>query len=165
MLFSQQLNIHKIFKPPAKALIRLRVCAGCSEPLLVSHTRLLRISCHGLNNELTTTEFLSWNRQQPQPNCVNVCVLCLFLVMPWVRLPNLFNVSPQRTIKERKKEKIRKQYNQVPHLTKEIIWESKKNTGKHHIQGSQEVSHFPAGEHKSARDIQDSMTKTSTKHK
>ena len=31
----------------AKALIRLRVCAGWSEPLLVAHTTLLEISCRG----------------------------------------------------------------------------------------------------------------------
>ena len=31
----------------AKALIRLWVCAGWSEPLLVTHTTLLEISCHG----------------------------------------------------------------------------------------------------------------------
>ena len=31
----------------AKALIRLRVCADWSEPLLVAHTTLLEISCHG----------------------------------------------------------------------------------------------------------------------
>ena len=31
----------------AKALIRLRVCAGWSEPLLVAHTTLLEISSHG----------------------------------------------------------------------------------------------------------------------
>ena len=30
------------------ALISLRVCAGWSEPLLVAHTTLLEISCHGL---------------------------------------------------------------------------------------------------------------------
>ena len=35
--------------PPAKALIRLRVCAGWSEPLLVAHTTLLEISCQGSN--------------------------------------------------------------------------------------------------------------------
>ena len=29
------------------ALIRLRVCAGWSEPLLVAHTTLLEISCRG----------------------------------------------------------------------------------------------------------------------
>ena len=33
------------FKPPAKALIRLCVCAGWSEALLVAHTTLLEISC------------------------------------------------------------------------------------------------------------------------
>ena len=29
------------------ALIRLGICAGWSEPLLVAHTTLLEISCHG----------------------------------------------------------------------------------------------------------------------
>ena len=44
------LNIHRIFKRLAKALIRLHVCAGWSEPLLVAHTTwLLEISCGGSN--------------------------------------------------------------------------------------------------------------------
>ena len=47
MLFGQKLNTHRIFKRLAKALIRLRVCAGWSETLLVAHTILLEISCRG----------------------------------------------------------------------------------------------------------------------
>ena len=47
MQFSQLLNTHRIFKPLAKALIRLCVCAGLSEALLVAHTTLLEISCRG----------------------------------------------------------------------------------------------------------------------
>ena len=47
MMFSQYLNSHRIVKQHAKALIRLRVCAGWSEALLVAHTTLLEISCHG----------------------------------------------------------------------------------------------------------------------
>ena len=39
--------MHGIFKRLAKALVRLRVCAGWSEPLLVAHTTLLEISCRG----------------------------------------------------------------------------------------------------------------------
>ena len=39
MMFGQQPSSHRILKRLAKALIRLRVCAGWSEPLL--------ISCHG----------------------------------------------------------------------------------------------------------------------
>ena len=39
----------------AKALISLRVCAGWSEPLLVAHTTLLEISCHGSNDEFKDT--------------------------------------------------------------------------------------------------------------
>ena len=39
----------RIFKPLAKALISLHVCAGWSEPLLVAHTTSLEITCHGSN--------------------------------------------------------------------------------------------------------------------
>ena len=47
MIFSQELNSQIIFKRLAKALIRLSVCAGWSEHLLVADTTLLEISCHG----------------------------------------------------------------------------------------------------------------------
>ena len=47
MMFGQKLNNQRIFKRLAKALIRLRVCAGWSEPLLVAHTKLLEILCCG----------------------------------------------------------------------------------------------------------------------
>ena len=50
---------HKIFKRPTKALISLRVCAGCSEALLVAHTKLLEISCGGslvLSNMINSQE-------------------------------------------------------------------------------------------------------------
>ena len=54
MMFSQWLDTHRIFKRLAKALISLRVCAGWSEPLLVAHTTLLEISCHGSNRVRTS---------------------------------------------------------------------------------------------------------------
>ena len=38
------------------------------------------------------------------------------------------------------------------------MWESDKNTRKHHIQESQEVSPFLVGDHKATRNRQDSMT-------
>ena len=47
-------------------------------------------------------------------------------------------------IKVRKNATIRNRYNQVPHLTQATAWESDKNTRKHHIQESQEISSFPA---------------------
>ena len=47
MMLGQSLNIHSIFKRQAKALIRLLVCASWSDPLLVTQTTLLEISCHG----------------------------------------------------------------------------------------------------------------------
>ena len=57
------------------------------------------------------------------------------------------------------------QYNQVPHLTQDTVWESDKNTRKHHKQESQEVSPFPTGDHKAARNSHDSMAKTNTNNK
>ena len=47
MMFGQSPKSHRIFKRLAKDLIRLRVCAGWSESLLVAHTTLLKITCHG----------------------------------------------------------------------------------------------------------------------
>ena len=46
-MFSQKLNSYLVFTRLAKAQIRLHICAGLSEPLLVAHTTLLEISCHG----------------------------------------------------------------------------------------------------------------------
>ena len=62
-----------------------------------------------------------------------------------------------------KKAKFRNRYNQVPHLTQETTWESENNTRKHRIQESQEISPFPAGDHKAAMNRQEIMT--NTKHK
>ena len=56
-------------------------------------------------------------------------------------------------------------YNQVPHLTRDTIWEGDKNTRKHHTNESQEVSPFPAGDHKAARNRQDNLTKTKPNNK
>ena len=61
------------------------------------------------------------------------------------------------TCKVSRKAKIRNQYNQVPYLTQDITWESDKNIRELHIQASQEVSPFPAGDHKIAMKIQDGM--------
>ena len=55
-----------------------------------------------------------------------------------------------RIVKVRKMAKIRNWYNQVPHLTQDTTWES--NTTTINITNkSQEVSPFPAGDHKAAR--------------
>ena len=51
--------------------------------------------------------------------------------------------------KVRKTAKIRKRYNQVPHLIQDTTWESSKNT-INITNKSQEVSPFPAGDHKAA---------------
>ena len=75
------------------------------------------------------------------------------------------NSTVEHWKKVRKKAKIRNIYNQVPHLNQDTEWESDKNTRKHHIQESQEVSPFPAGDHKAERNRQDSMAKTNTINK
>ena len=67
--------------------------------------------------------------------------------------------------KVRKKSKIRNQYNQVPDLTQDTLWESDKSIRKRHIQKRLEVSPFPAGDHKAARHRQGNMSKTDTSKK
>ena len=57
-----------------------------------------------------------------------------------------------------KREKTRNQYKQASHLIQDTTWESDK-TKSHHIQEGQEVSPFPAGDHKAATNKQESMTK------
>ena len=48
--------------------------------------------------------------------------------------------------------------NQEPHLIRDTLLESDKNTRKYHTQESQEVSPFSAGDHKAAVDRQKSDT-------
>ena len=67
-------------------------------------------------------------------------------------------------LKVKKKAKRRNQYDQVPHLTWDNIWESDK-TQENITPESQEASLFPAGDDKAARNRQDSITKTNMKHK
>ena len=67
--------------------------------------------------------------------------------------------------KVRKRAQVRNRYNQAQHLTQETTWESDKNTRKHYIRESQEVSPFQAGDHKAAMNRQDSMTDTKYKFK
>ena len=50
---------------------------------------------------------------------------------------------------------MRNQNNQVPHLTRDTIWESDTNTRKRHTMESQEVSPFPGGDHRTTRSRQD----------
>ena len=59
MMFDQSPKSRRIFKQLAKALIRLRICAGWSEPLLVAHITLLETSCCSSNN----VGYQDWNSQ------------------------------------------------------------------------------------------------------
>ena len=54
----------------------------------------------------------------------------------------------------------RMRYNQVPHLTRDTIWESDKNTRKINTEEMQIASPFSVGDYKYARDRQDNITKT-----
>ena len=65
--------------------------------------------------------------------------------MLWLK----FNLE-ESIIKVRRKAKIRNWHNQVPHLTQDTIWESDKNTRKHILQESQDVSPIPTGDYKAA---------------
>ena len=51
--------------------------------------------------------------------------------------------------------------NQIPHLTKDTIWESDKHTKKHHNRHTNEPSGlFSIGDHKATRNRQDSIMMT-----
>ena len=64
---------------------------------------------------------------------------------------SMFHVSEMcMQYKVGKKAKIWNRYDQVPHMTQDTVLESDKNTKKHQIQESQEVSPFPAGDYKAA---------------
>ena len=63
----------------------------------------------------------------------------------------------------RKEAKIRQLYNQVPHLTQVTTWENYKNT-INITNKSQEVSPFPAGDHKAAMKRRKSMRNTRRKN-
>ena len=71
----------------------------------------------------------------------------------------------RRCFKVRKKAKIRNRNTQVPHLTLDTVSESDKNTRKHHIQESQEISPFKAGDLKAARKRHDRMAKRNANSK
>ena len=95
------------------------------------------------------------------------CVLSRRRMTNCYVLVKLLSLHPLKwkyfTYKVRKKATIRNQYNQVPHLTQDTVWESDKINNKRHIQESQVVNPFPAGDHKAARRKQDNMAKTNTK--
>ena len=58
----------------------------------------------------------------------------------------------------KKKAKIRNKYNQVPHVNRDIILESDKNSRKNYTQENQDVRPFPAGDRKATMNRQDSIS-------
>ena len=85
------------------------------------------------------------------------------LVIPSMRIYWLCDARnlkwlPSIAFNVRKATKIRNRYNQIPHLTQDITWESHKKTRKTYKKNkSQEVSPFPAGDHKAAMNRRESM--------
>ena len=78
------------------------------------------------------------------------------------KLQEKFNQPPIEFLshmKVRKTAKIRERYNHVLHLTQDTTWESNKTT-KNITYKSQEVSPFPAGDHKAAMNRRVSMANT-----
>ena len=71
----------------------------------------------------------------------------------------LFNPNTKLIVKVRKTAKIKKRYNQVPHLTQDTTWENNKNT-INITNKSREVSPFPACVHKAATNRRESMRNT-----
>ena len=80
MMFSQYLNNHRILKRLAKALIRLHVCAGWSEALLVAHTTLLEISCHSSNIEFGAHVCSRSALQKIQDVWIKIILQCVSVV-------------------------------------------------------------------------------------
>ena len=80
-----------------------------------------------------------------------------------VVFPQLLKLVGLSTSKVRKKANIRNRYIQVLQVTRDTIWESDKNTRKHHTQENRGISPFQAGDHKAARNRQDSITKKISK--
>ena len=78
------------------------------------------------------------------------------------RTKNEFKCELSNCDKIRKAARIRNQYNQAPHLTQDITWESDK-TQLNIKNESHVTSPFPAGDHKAARNRRESMT--NTRHK
>ena len=72
MMISQWLYNHRIFKRLAKALIRLRQCAGLSDALLVVHTTLLEISSRdSFNCTFFVMQSARFGREKERADCFN----------------------------------------------------------------------------------------------
>ena len=69
----------------------------------------------------------------------------------------VFSDDVVHKLENRKTAKIRKHYNQVPHLTQDTTLESNKNT-INITNKSQEVSPFPAGNHKASMNVKTQET-------
>ena len=70
--------------------------------------------------------------------------------------------TPALALKVRKTARVRNRYNQVPDLTQDTKWESKKIT-INITNKRQEVSSFPSGDYKTAMNRRESMTNTRQK--
>ena len=149
---------------PAKAQTSLHIRADWSEHLLVASIFLtvkllteLNLEFLSLKGGLTGS---SKSTHVKMPHCWKSHVVAQMFNVANRSSPAdvLGGISSEYMVhvpvNVRKNAKIRSRYNQVPHLTQGTAWESDKNTRKHHIQQSQGVSPFPAGDHRAAMNRQ-----------
>ena len=83
----------------------------------------------------------------------------LYLLAIYVKLSETNIIENTKCFKVRKAAKIGNRYNQVLHLIQDTTWESDK-TQLNITNKSQEVSLFPAGDHKAAMNRRESMKNT-----
>ena len=122
-----------ISKRLARALISLRVCAGWSEPLLVAHITLLKISCHG-----SYCHDYGFQWVDNSDHSIYIGKITSNFCGP-NKAPNYL----QSPFKVSKDAKIRNRYHQVPHLTQDTNGQVT-NSQLDILNESQEVSLFPA---------------------
>ena len=79
---------------------------------------------------------------------IAICYICMCLIY-----------------KSKEEGNIQDLYNQIPHLTQNTTWVSDENTRKHHIQESQEINPFRAGDHTPVVNRQDSMARNTNNNK
>ena len=106
------------------------------------------------------SSFLDFTRNYERTSGIFVPFQVLYLFEPAHKILVLIAYANSKgSDKVRKTARIRNQYSQVPHLSQDTKWENNKITiiitNK-----SQEVSPFPAGDHKAAMNRLESMTYT-----
>ena len=118
---------------------------------------------YATNQSLKNMRLVSYNMLCYCPHKVQ-CYLTSLALLTFHRVNLTFGMY--YIIKVRKTTRIRNRYNQVPHLSQDTKWESKRipiNITINITNKSQEVSPFPSDDHKATMSRRKSMT--ITRHK